>query len=144
MEAVKWLSRQLRKRYGFAAAVTAAGPLPPLTNELCICVYHAVRELLQNVFKHARVNSAGVRMQWQSDGWLKVTVRDAGTGFVPADFPPPVSETGSGLFGIRERVTGFGGRLMIVSAVGRGTVVSLFLPAPERKKRQGTSKENTP
>ncbi len=126
LEAVTWLSRQMRERFDLSVTVTAEERLPPLDDEVSICAYHAVREMLQNIGTHAKVRHAEVVFRRQADGWMNLCVRDGGVGFTVSE-----SAAGGGLVSIRERVEGFGGRMEIVSAKGQGTSVSLILPAQE-------------
>ena len=129
LDAVFWLSRQMYERFDFSVVVTAEEPLPPLDDEVGIFGYQAVRELLLNIDKHAKVRRAEVIFKRVDERWFKLTVRDEGVGFAMTGAAEPGrGEPGGGLFNIRERVEGFGGRLEIVSTFGRGTSVSLFLP----------------
>ena len=130
LEAVTWLSRQMHERFDFNVAITANDQaMPPLDDEVSICAYQAVREMLLNIDKHAKVRQAEVVFMTQEDGWLNLTVNDTGTGFLSAEtLNKCTSQHIGGLCRIRERVEGFGGRMEIVSSLGRGTSVSLFLP----------------
>ena len=129
LEAVEWLALQMHERSGFSVTVTADGPVAPLEDEVRICAYQAVRELLLNVAKHAKVSHAELTVKMLDAEKLLVAVRDDGIGFKveglkkPGDF-----DAGSGLTVIRERVEGFGGLMEIVSTVGQGTSVRLIFP----------------
>ncbi|MEA2450668.1 MAG: hypothetical protein QOG63_2600, partial [Thermoleophilaceae bacterium] len=57
-------------------------------------------------------------------GSVSVEVSDNGSGFDLG-----VAATGFGLIGMRERVELAGGKLTIASEPGRGTTVSVVLPA---------------
>jgi signal transduction histidine kinase len=84
--------------------------LPPAVD---LAAFRVVQESLTNVRKHAAASSAHVRIEHRP-GELVVTVTDDGRG--PP--PEPPGRPGFGLVGMRERVTGVGGR---VAAEGLST-----------------------
>jgi signal transduction histidine kinase len=82
--------------------------------------YFIVSETLTNVVKHAEATSATVTIGCVGDT-VRVEVRDDGAG--GAD-----TSAGSGLIGLRDRAEAAGGKLVIISPAGRGTVVTASLP----------------
>lgn len=78
-----------------------------------------VAEALTNIMKHARADSAEVRVSPRS-GTLRVEVRDDGIG--------GADPHGHGLVGMSDRVATLGGKLAIESPSGGGTLVSATLP----------------
>jgi PAS domain S-box-containing protein len=86
-------------------------------------IYRIVQEALTNVHRHSRANQADVRL-CQSDHTLRITVRDEGVGFNPADVVP----NRLGLTGVQERARLFGGAARIISAPGKGTTIDVELP----------------
>jgi signal transduction histidine kinase len=85
-------------------------------------VYFCSLEALQNVSKYADASSATVRL-WQGDGMLSFAVTDDGRGFDPA-----VTDYGTGLQGMADRLAALGGNLEVVSAPGGGTTVTGRVP----------------
>ncbi|MGN6168320.1 MAG: PAS domain-containing protein [Solirubrobacteraceae bacterium] len=83
--------------------------------------YFTVSEALTNVAKYAHATRAWVKVE-QAGDCLHVEVGDDGTG--GAELRP-----GSGLQGLRDRVSAVSGTLTIDSPSGRGTVVRARLPA---------------
>jgi len=87
--------------------------------ELESAVYFCVLEALQNALKHAK----GVRritVDLEGDGAeLRFAVRDDGAGVRRGE----ALRGGGGITGMRDRVSAFGGRVDIASAVGVGTTV---------------------
>jgi signal transduction histidine kinase len=81
--------------------------------------YFIVAEALTNVAKHAHAGSAQVTA-WVDDGTLHVEVRDDGVG--------GADPGGSGLLGLRDRVSAVGGLLHVESAPGHGTRIAARLP----------------
>ena len=107
----------------------AAGPALPVPVSAALA--QAVREALANVLSHAGTGEAWVDIAAASgaDPWppggLRVTVRDTGPGFDPGQVDPS-------RLGLRrsiiERIADCGGRAVVRSAPGQGTVVSLCWP----------------
>lgn len=98
--------------------------LPALDPTVTVGAYRIVQEALANAARHSGAPVANV---WISvrDGHLAVVVADEGVGFDPAATVDP----GIGVAGMHERAELLGGRLSILSAPGRGTRISLDLPA---------------
>ncbi len=107
-------------------------PLPPLCEELRGFAFRAVRELLINAAKHAGATRVSVRAT-ADDGELVLSVRDDGTGIDPSSAAGPTDSEGFGLFAIRERADGFGGRLDVQAPPEGGSIFTLVLPVPDRE-----------
>ncbi|MEV5081332.1 sensor histidine kinase [Streptomyces sp. NPDC056159] len=90
---------------GLPATVTVEGEPRELPPELDRAVYRVVQEALTNTARHAGAASAWIRLDFRPDA-LVVHIDDDGRA-TPAVQPEP----GTGLTGMRERVTGLGGRL---------------------------------
>ncbi len=92
-------------------------------------VYRAVQESLNNVARHAGAHHVEVSMRLE-DGTLAVTVQDDGTGFaISGDVRRLIDRPElRGLRGLRERTERSGGRCVVSSAPGRGTLVRLEWP----------------
>jgi len=130
--ALEWLGRQFEQRTGIACEVDAVEGEPDLPEDLRMMAYQSVRELLNNVRKHAGATAARISLQTIADG-LRVTVHDDGQGFDPAtaEETVPSTETGGfGLFSMRERLRSVGGSLAVASGPGQGCRVDLTFPAP--------------
>jgi signal transduction histidine kinase len=88
-----------------------------------LTVYRLVQEALTNIGKHAKARQVWLAMAAHA-GSVELTVRDDGVGFDPA----ATARLGHGLVGMRHRVEAAGGTLVIGSAPGRGTQLTLRLP----------------
>lgn len=110
------------------ASLVASTPLPvsahveagELDKDLETTAYYVASETIANAIKHSGADHVALEVS-SSDGQLRVKVTDNGAGGAR---PSP----GSGLTGLRDRVGAHGGRLVIESPVGRGTVVEAVLP----------------
>jgi signal transduction histidine kinase len=100
--------------------------LSPLAEIQLIRIVH---EALTNVFKHAHASSSTVAVEHEGK-FLKVTVADNGSGFVPAERAE--EKFHFGLQTMKERAEALGGQLNIDSAPGQGTQVTVLFPLEEQ------------
>jgi len=119
--ALQWQAREVSKRTGLWVKVDAEQVAEDLPEDHKTCVYRIVQEALHNCVQHsgARHVNVGVR---QESGELRLSVEDDGKGFDARE------GRGMGLLGIEERVSYLGGRLVVESAPGRGTLLRVTLP----------------
>ena len=108
-----------------------------------VSAYYVVAEALTNAAKHARASAIGVEAEIDSD-LLRVTVRDNGIGGAHLG-------GGTGLAGLKDRVEALGGRIVLNSPRGAGTVLRVELPltasrspAPPRVPRQAANPSASP
>jgi len=85
-----------------------------------LAAYFVVCEALANVGKYAQASTVRVVVA-RREGSALIEVADDGVG--GAD-----DAKGSGLRGLADRVEALGGRMEVVSPVGRGTVLTAELP----------------
>ena len=126
--ALDWLAERLAGAHHIAIEVAADARLDALPDDTRVLLFQAVRELLVNAIKHADPTTVTVTAQLTGDE-VRVVVADDGRGFDAGR----VRETGVdgmtfGLFSIRERLTYFGGHMVVESGAGRGTSVTLTTP----------------
>ncbi|NOT30124.1 MAG: PAS domain-containing protein [Planctomycetes bacterium] len=121
--ALQWLVEDVARTYGLD--ITHEGPedASPLSERLRVLLFRAVRELLINVAKHAGASRTRVRLERGADA-LRISVEDDGQAFDPR----VVGSRGLGLTAIRERLSHLGGEMIIATAAGRGTCVTLVAP----------------
>jgi signal transduction histidine kinase len=94
-------------------------------------VYFACLEALQNATKYAGAAKIRVDLR-QRDGQLLFSVVDDGVGF-----DPWTASTGTGLQNMKDRIASLGGRLVLESQRGKGTIVSGSLPLPSQQAGEG-------
>ena len=88
-----------------------------------LTLFRLVQEALNNVAKHAQARTVRVSLA-SRDGHAQVSVIDDGVGFHMVG-----AKAGSyGLLGMRYRIEGDGGTLVVRSAPGKGTCLSATLP----------------
>ena len=87
-------------------------------------LYHITQEALNNVLKHAKAHQVHVHLRLLDTGAC-VEVWDDGCGFEPARIQ---EKGGLGIAGMHERAQRIGGHLLIESAPGTGTKVTITVP----------------
>ncbi|HEX6754504.1 MAG TPA: sensor histidine kinase [Mycobacteriales bacterium] len=100
--------------------VQLAGDLPRLDQAAEAAGYFVAAEALSNTVKHARATRVRVAARY-GGGVLRLELTDDGVG--GADIG-----AGSGLLGLRDRVSALGGTLTVRSERGQGTAVSVAIP----------------
>jgi signal transduction histidine kinase len=114
----------LSAREGLVMEVDGPGERLPLAPEVEEQLYLLGQEALANVVKHARASRATIRIA-ATDQTVTMEVADDGRGFDPA----AVGREHFGLRSMRGRVTDLRGRLEVSSALDRGTVLRVEVPA---------------
>ncbi len=128
-EALEWLGKRFEEQHHLVVKVTADPELTIEDEDYRLALYHAVRELLFNIVKHAQVKEARIRAARTKSGQVKVIVSDKGVGFDPANARAREgAECGFGLFSLRERLELLGGGLEIESSPGRGSRFTISAP----------------
>jgi signal transduction histidine kinase len=93
----------------------------------------SIRESVTNAIAHGRARLVEVRLA-ESDGRVRVSVRDDGVGFEPDTLEPTPEGRGLGLLGTAERMAEIGGIFTLRSRPGEGTVVVLEAPRFLRRR----------
>ena len=144
LPALQWLAGYMRERFGLEVEIHAHEPSEQLPESSRSLLFEAVRELLFNITKHARVNSACITVSEGHGSVLEILVSDIGVGFDPNGFAQRSKAARSfGLASIRERLRLLGGNMRIESAPGRGTRTVLTAPLCARPVDSVLSDVNT-
>ena len=122
--AVEWFGDYIQEQHNLQVQVIKDNQPKPMSSEIRVLLFKAVRELMINAAKHAQASHLKVTIARAGED-LKIDVVDNGVGFDPAQIDKSRS---FGFFSIRERLRHIGGRLEVDSAIGRGTSVTLVAP----------------
>lgn len=125
---LEWLGRQMEQKHGLRVHVESDPAAEPEAEQIRLFMFEAVRELLLNAVKHAKVLDVRVAMRALDGKETEVTIEDQGVGFDPTQIENSTAATGLGLFSIRERLTHLGGRMKIKAAPGEGSRFTLVAP----------------
>ncbi|MDX2935407.1 sensor histidine kinase [Streptomyces ipomoeae] len=118
--------RSLASDLPLTVDIHAAG-LPPLPEPIELTAYYVVKEAISNVLRHADAETVRVELRCE-DGALRLSVTDDGVGGAdPAG-------GGTGLLGLRHRVTAYDGELSVRGGPDGGTIVAVTLPTGGERK----------
>ncbi len=133
---VQWLGEELKANYGLRMLFTADTTPKPLPYEICSTLFHAVRELLLNVARHAGTNEVRVRVM-RDITTLVITIHDDGVGFDTLEARTRKTRSGGfGLFNIQQRIEYLGGSVVIDSGPGAGTRATITVPTDEEDQER--------
>ncbi|KKL77350.1 hypothetical protein LCGC14_2035750, partial [marine sediment metagenome] len=126
--ALQWLADYMQEQYDILTKVKFTGKSELVSEELRIFLFRTVQELLLNVSKHAKTDTAQVSVLAENEN-IQISVEDKGIGFNTAVLDTSFDkDAGFGLFSIRERIRYFGGKLKLRSNPGEGTQVTVTVP----------------
>jgi signal transduction histidine kinase len=122
--ALQGLRDEFSRRYGIACKLYADEAELQLDDSASTTVFRIVQEALSNIARHADAQHVTLNV-YRLDGELLITVRDDGRGITPADMEKPGS---LGLIGMRERVWGMQGEIVVSGDEPPGTRIDIILP----------------
>ena len=114
--------------------VPSALPARALSADVRHSLFLAVKEVLNNIVKHAHARVVWIRLV-EHPGGFRLAIEDDGLGFtedeaVLVHAHAGRATPGQGLRNLRERLAAIGGRCVVNSEPGRGTRVSLEVDLP--------------
>ncbi len=127
-DTLNWYLRGFSQRTGIRTDLIADRMETRLATEVEVCAYRIVQEAMTNVARHAQASFCRIYLQ-RLPHTLLVTVEDNGKGFDVRRPGAGHSRRGLGLMGIQERVSDLGGTFRLESTPGKGTRLSVELPA---------------
>ena len=123
--ALEWHLNEFSRRSGIQSEYVADEEMPELSEEMRTCVYRVAQEALNNCEKYSRATRARLVVRISEDS-IMIEIGDNGAGFQLT--PRGLPARGTGLLGIRERVSRLRGSTMIDTTPGGGTRVVVTLP----------------
>ena len=128
--AVEWQAEDFQKRTGIKSKVRIDPADINLDRDRNTAIYRIFQETLTNVSRHAHATKVNVTLQ-QRDGQIELKVHDNGRGITEEQLANPKS---FGLIGIRERVKIFGGKHILKGVPGKGTTLTVRIPARDTRE----------
>ena len=129
-EAIEHHARQFEARSGIGCEVVRADAVA-LRSDRATTVFRIFQEILTNILRHARANA--VRVDLQTEGAeIVLAVSDDGVG-ISAETLAQTKRLG--VVGMRERALAAGGSLIIDSAPGCGTTVTVRIPQGDHSEK---------
>jgi two-component system sensor histidine kinase DegS len=128
LPALEWLTSDLTEHFGIAVEMKVLGTARRLPPEVELVVFRIAQEALRNVWKHSGASKARATLKFGDDKAV-LTVEDEGKGFRLPKRMDDLTVAGKlGLAGMQERAQLIGGKLILKSAPGKGTTVTLEFP----------------
>lgn len=124
--ALEWYADRIAVQTGLSCQcmITRAAVAIALDAERSTMLFRIVQEALTNVIRHAEATAVRIAIGVQ-DNQIIVEVEDDGRGFDSHTLP---KQDSWGIQGMYERVSYFGGELVITGTPGQGTILLLKLP----------------
>jgi signal transduction histidine kinase len=126
-QAVERSALEAAARCGFKVHTELDIAEDSLTPQISLAAFQVMRELLNNVVKHARALNVWISMK-SNTGRLEIEVKDDGQGFDLVERRRASEKGHLGLVGIEERVKELAGEFMLQSDLGNGTTARIILP----------------
>lgn len=118
---LRWYIKQYAKRLNIETKFEVHGLAERLPPELETALYRVAQEALTNVARHAQASRVQLRLE-RKGSTIIASIEDNGQGFdVAKVISREAAVNGTGLLGMRERITLLGGHLDIHSRPGHGT-----------------------
>jgi signal transduction histidine kinase/ligand-binding sensor domain-containing protein len=110
--------------------LAVSGRRRPCSDEVELQLLRICQEAVSNAIRHGRATRIHITVEFDENA-VTLSIADNGCGFNPGD--PIAAATGKhlGLIGMAERAERIGGRFLITSAPGAGTVVQASSPYVE-------------
>jgi signal transduction histidine kinase len=127
--AIEWQAEEFEKRTGIPCRLIIDPKDITFDKDRNTALFRILQETLTNIARHAEATEVDISLQ-KKDGQIELNVQDNGRGISEAELASPQS---FGLMGLRERAIMFGGSTVIHGVPGRGTTMTVKIPAEQRK-----------
>lgn len=122
--------QDFQEKSGLSIDLRITGQERRLASHTEVTIFRVVQELLINIDLHAHAHRVQVALGLQPDK-VRITVEDDGSGFDVAEVLAAAKQRKTlGLAALQERVELLGGTVNFESSIGRGTKVTIEIPAP--------------
>lgn len=126
--AMNWYGDNFTRQTGIEVTVYGIAGSLGLSESQKIYLFRSFKELLHNAWKHAEAKEIVATVK-KTGHHVRLTVDDAGKGFVPEDIDPDTEELkGIGLASIKQWSIAINGTLSIESEPGKGARISIDIP----------------
>ena len=134
VEAIEWHAQQFQAQRGIVCQCDCAVENLALNQEQSTAMFRIFQEALTNILRHARATRIDIALE-EIENELILTVKDNGRG-IKEDQKSGLHSLG--ILGMRERAHLIGGQIDITGVEGEGTVVTVRVPIPSRRRRGGS------
>ncbi len=130
--ALRSQAREHLESLGIQVQFKVDGLSERLPSEVETVIFRVVQEAITNIARHARATEAAISLSRRNTR-LIVRVEDNGIGF-PMEGVQSGRTPAWGLRGMEERITLLGGKFLIQSRPGDGTLILAEVPLPEERE----------
>lgn len=121
--AIEWQAKEFTTRTGIACQVSVPSVELSMDGDRATALFRIFQECLTNISRHSEARSVRASLSVQDEN-LILAVEDDGKGFLESEV------TGSlGVLGMKERAQVCGGSVQVSSSPGKGTTVTVIVPA---------------
>jgi signal transduction histidine kinase len=125
--AIKWKLEQIEKEYEIETSFKSSVDFSNINDYIKILLYRIICELLTNIIKHADSDLIVMEVKNEQKSF-HILIFDNGKGFDYQSLNYNQTETGFGLFSVKERLDSIDGSISIKSKNGKGTKISITIP----------------
>jgi len=129
LPALEWLVSDVAEYSGIATKVNVLGTERRLPEEVELVLFRIAQEALRNVWRHSQATEVEIMVEFD-ERKTRITVSDNGKGFnLPRTIGDLARDSKLGLAGMQERAQLLGGTLTVQSELGRGSSITVEIPA---------------
>ncbi len=125
LAAIEWQAEEFNNRMGITCEYFITVDYIDLPFEVTTLVFRILQESLTNAAKHSGASLVTITFGLEND-YYQLEIKDNGRGIKKEDFE---KKNSFGLLGMRERAEIFKGTISITSEPGKGTTISVLIPA---------------
>ncbi|UCH51785.1 MAG: PAS domain S-box protein [Chloroflexota bacterium] len=129
LPALEWLASDVASYSGIEIKVNLLGKERRLSTDVELVLFRIAQESLRNAWKHSGATKAEITIDF-GNSTTRITVCDNGKGFkIPEKIGNLARDGKLGLAGMQERSQLIGGKLTVQSEPGKGSRITIELPA---------------
>ena len=129
LPALEWLASDVAEYSKIATRVNVLGTERRLPEEVELVLFRITQEAMRNVWRHSQATRAEIKVEFD-ESKTRITVSDNGKGFnLPETIEDLARDGKLGLAGMQERARLVGGTITIQSELGRGSSITIDIPA---------------
>jgi signal transduction histidine kinase len=128
--------KAFREQTGIRVSLSAFAAVEELNGDKRTVLYRVAQEALTNVARHAQASEAEVKIQ-KLDRSISMKIKDNGKGFHEGRVLHAKKRNRLGLLGMRERLEMVGGKFVVSSTPGQGTIVEAHIPLAANGRNGG-------
>ncbi|MCG1037734.1 PAS domain-containing protein [Polaribacter sargassicola] len=129
VEALNWLLNDVESKHKIKCIFNDYVNEITLNDTKSILLFRSIQEVLNNTIKYAKASIITLDINKNKAG-LKIIISDNGIGFDTNVLKKHNKHTdsGFGLFTVKERIKNINGEIIISSIINKGTTVNIFIP----------------